>query len=81
MTAQLETQPGYQNSLVLAWSLTKEQLKGDPWSLPGANPSSGSEQTEVVVTARAMGDTCCQVSSALLVERHIKVAINGYVEG
>ena len=27
----------------------------DLWSLSGANPSSGSEQTTVVVTARAMG--------------------------
>ena len=26
---------------------------------PGASPSSGSEQTEIVITAKAMGDTCC----------------------
>ena len=28
------------------------------------NPSSGSEQT-VVVTTRAMGETCCQTSSVI----------------
>ena len=40
MAAQLERQ----NSLVPAWSLNKVD-----------NPSSGFEQTEVVVTVRAMG--------------------------
>ena len=56
MTAQLERQPGNQNSLVPALSLTEEH-RGciDLWSLSGANPSSGSGQTKVVVTARAMG--------------------------
>ena len=41
-------------------------------ALPGGNPSSGSEQTEVVVTARAMGDTSCQVFSVIrtVSERH-----------
>ena len=43
------------NSLVPAWSLIKELRDIDLHSLSGANPSSGSEQTKVVVTARAMG--------------------------
>ena len=30
----------------------------DLWSLSGGNPSSGSEQTEVVVTARASNLHC-----------------------
>ena len=55
MTAQLQSQPGNQNSLVPAWSLTREQRDIDLWSLSSANPSSGSEQTKVVVTPRAMG--------------------------
>ena len=55
MTAQFQSQPGNQNSLVPAWSLTKEQRDIDLWSLSGANPSSGCEETKVVVTARAMG--------------------------
>ena len=59
VTAQLQSQPGNQNSLVPAWSLTKEQRDIDLWSLSGLNRLSGSEQTKVVVTARAMGDICC----------------------
>ena len=55
MTAQLQSWPGNQNSLVPAWSLTKNKGDIDQWSLSGANPSCGSEQTKVVVTARAMG--------------------------
>ena len=31
-----------------------------------ANPSSGSEQTKVMFTVRALGDTCCQVSSLII---------------
>ena len=55
MTAQFQSQPGNQNSLVPVWSLTKEQRDIDLWSLSGPNPSSGFEQTKVVVTVRAMG--------------------------
>ena len=53
MTAQLQSQPGNQNSLVPAWQKNKGDI--DLWSLSGVNPSSGSEQTKVVVTARPMG--------------------------
>ena len=38
----------------------------DLWSLSRVNPSSGSEQTKVVVTADTMGDTWCQVSSSVI---------------
>ena len=51
MAAQLQRQPGNQNSLVLAWSLAKEQRDIHLWSLSGANLSS--EQTKLVV--KAMG--------------------------
>ena len=54
MAGQLETQPGYQNNLVSAWSLIEKQPDNDLWSLSGANPSSGSKQTKVVVTAMTM---------------------------
>ena len=52
MTAQLERQSREQNSPMPAWSMIKEQRGYYP---TGANPSSGSEQTKVVVTTRAMG--------------------------
>ena len=56
MTAELERQPGDQNNLMMpAWNLTKKN--NDPWPLSAANPSSGSEQIKVVVTARAMETT------------------------
>ena len=55
MATQLERQPACQNNLVPAWSLIKEQPDSDLWSLSGANPSSGSKQTKVVVTAMAIG--------------------------
>ena len=54
VTAQLQSEPGNQNSLVPAWSLTKEQR--GYWSPSGVNPSSGSEHAKVVVTARAISN-------------------------
>ena len=47
-----------------AWLKNKGDI--DLWSLSGANPIYGSEQTNIVVTARAMGDTCCQVPSSII---------------
>jgi len=42
-------------------SIHRLKNKGDIdiWPLSGTNPSMGSEQTKVLVSARAMGDTCC----------------------
>ena len=45
MTSQLER------------SWLKKEMDIDLWSMSCANLSSGSEQMEVIVTARAMGDT------------------------
>ena len=66
MAAQLERQPGDQNSIAPAWCLNKKQ--------------KGQVLIQVLVTVMAMSSTCYQVL-ALLGERHIKVAMNGYVEG
>jgi len=38
----------------------------DLWSPSGANPFSGSEQRKVVITAKAMGDTWCQMHSSVI---------------
>ena len=51
--------------------------------MSGVNPSSGSEQTKVVVTASALGDTCCQVfyfSNLHCWVKYSKVAFNEYFE-
>ena len=42
------------------------QILGILWSLSPANPSTGSEQKQFMVTTRAIGDTCCQVSSSVI---------------
>ena len=55
----------------MAWCHLRAWLKnkGDIniWSVSGANPSTGSEQTKVVVTTRAIGTPAvnCQVSSSV----------------
>ena len=59
--AQLQSEPGNQNSLMPDCSLTKEQKGILTYGHLGANPSSGSEQTNVVVTARPGGSLLLSV--------------------
>ena len=63
VTAQLEKQSGAQNSLVAVWSLTTDRIKG---TLTYGHCSVLSKHKFFVVTARAMGDTCCQVCSSVI---------------
>ena len=48
-----------------AW--LKKKVDIDLRSLSGANPSSGSEQTKLVFIASALGDTCYQVCSSIII--------------
>ena len=47
--------PSEETLLIIANVVRKAQLQ----SQPGINPSSGSEQSQVVGHCRAMGEACC----------------------